>query len=114
MPDQSPVEPSHLAQPARLARELQTELDRANAQLQLLEPEYAQLLADPDVIQEDRDTARVVLEHARQNVQHAQRAIERAEAGAYGLCSVCNEPIGDERLAALPDVEMCVRCEVQR
>ena len=93
---------------------LHAELRRAIAQLRLLEPEYEQLLADPDVIQEDRDGVRVVLEHARANVERAQRAVERAESGAYGRCQVCDGPIGEERLAALPDVGTCVSCQAGR
>ncbi|MEO6125173.1 MAG: TraR/DksA C4-type zinc finger protein [Ilumatobacteraceae bacterium] len=94
--------------------ELDAELHRAIAQVRLLEPEYEQLLADPGVIQEDRDGARRLLEIARANVESAQRAVERAEAGTYGLCTVCHGPIGDERLAALPDVDMCVACQAAR
>lgn len=39
--------------------------------------------------------------------------VTRAEAklaeGSYGRCDVCGEPIGDERLEALPWAVLCVR-----
>ncbi len=90
------------------------ELNLAVSQVQLLEPEYAQLLADPDVVQEDRDATRLLLEHARQNVQEANRALQRVTLGIYGLCIGCGSPIGEERLAAIPHAETCVACRVSR
>jgi RNA polymerase-binding transcription factor DksA len=38
------------------------------------------------------------------------RAIERAAAGAYGVCARCGRPIGEERLAARPTAELCIDC----
>jgi len=29
--------------------------------------------------------------------------------GSYGRCDVCGEPVGDERLEALPWATLCVR-----
>lgn len=96
------------------AERLHSDLDKARAQVELLEPAYAELLADPEVIQEDRDATRVLLEHARANLETARRAVERFDAGTYGTCVRCGGPIGDERLAALPEVETCVACPTGR
>jgi len=35
------------------------------------------------------------------------RALEKIDAGTYGLCEICNEPIEDERLAANPAARTC-------
>jgi DnaK suppressor protein len=37
-------------------------------------------------------------------------ALARTIAGGYGLCVVCGEAIGAERLAARPSTDRCVRC----
>jgi RNA polymerase-binding protein DksA len=37
-------------------------------------------------------------------------AIDRLDAGAYGICVRCGQPIGEERLAARPAAATCVRC----
>lgn len=38
-----------------------------------------------------------------------KRALEKLDEGSYGTCDVCGEPIGDERLEALPWAVLCVR-----
>ena len=37
-----------------------------------------------------------------------ERAIAKLDDGTYGKCDVCGEPIGDERLEALPWAVRCV------
>ncbi len=93
-----------------LAVRLQDELARAGEHVASLEAEYEQLLADPEVIQEDRDAVRIVLEHARHQLASAAEAVAQLEAGTYGRCVRCGGEIGAERLAALVDVTTCVRC----
>jgi RNA polymerase-binding protein DksA len=39
------------------------------------------------------------------------RALQRLDAGTYGLCEICGEPIGKERLKAFPKVTLCVTCK---
>ena len=35
------------------------------------------------------------------------------DAGSYGLCERCGQPIGDERLEALPAARLCLACKRQ-
>lgn len=37
-------------------------------------------------------------------------ALDRLDAGTYGLCGRCRRPIGEVRLEAMPEVVLCVRC----
>ena len=89
---------------------LDSELASATANLRRLEDEYNALLADPAVIQEDRDSTRILLEGARDAFAAAERAVERHRAGAYGRCSRCGIDIPAERLEALPEADTCVSC----
>lgn len=41
-------------------------------------------------------------------------ALERIDAGTYGICENCGRPIGIERLEALPSVRLCVSCKAAR
>ncbi len=47
---------------------------------------------------------------ARDEVEKIKRAISRIDAGTYGICLICGEPIKKERLNALPYANHCVRC----
>jgi RNA polymerase-binding transcription factor DksA len=40
-------------------------------------------------------------------------ALERLDAGRYGLCSDCAEPIAAERLLAQPWAARCLACQAQ-
>lgn len=39
------------------------------------------------------------------------QALERIEAGSYGVCMACGEPIGFERLLAHPTAMRCLACQ---
>ena len=50
---------------------------------------------------------------ARQHQQHlaeVDAALARLDAGAYGTCEVCGEPIPEARLEARPTARHCVGC----
>ena len=38
-------------------------------------------------------------------------ALDRLDAGDYGICLACDEPIAQKRLRALPWARYCVACE---
>jgi DnaK suppressor protein len=37
-----------------------------------------------------------------------ERALEKLDEGTYGSCDVCGDPIGEERLEAIPWAVLCV------
>ncbi|HEU5288489.1 MAG TPA: TraR/DksA C4-type zinc finger protein [Candidatus Limnocylindria bacterium] len=53
------------------------------------------------------DTSRGAMFEAR--IRQIDDALERLEAGTYGTCLVCGQPIPDERLEAIPDTPYCVK-----
>lgn len=46
----------------------------------------------------------------RSEVEKIKQAISRIDAGTYGICLICGEPIKKERLAALPYATSCINC----
>lgn len=50
-----------------------------------------------------------ILEQIEAELADVDRALERLDRGTYGRCEACHEPIGDERLAALPAARLCLR-----
>lgn len=41
----------------------------------------------------------------------SERAVQRMDAGTYGICEVCAEPIGKARLQVFPRATLCVTCK---
>jgi DnaK suppressor protein len=54
----------------------------------------------------------------RQNLERlldqVEDALERFEAGAYGLCKQCGREIDPARLKALPYATLCLSCQQRR
>lgn len=46
----------------------------------------------------------------RRSIVRINAALERLEAGDYGYCVTCDEPIGAKRLENDPAVPLCIRC----
>jgi len=40
-------------------------------------------------------------------------ALRKLDAGTYGICERCGQPIGVERLRALPFARLCIRCKTE-
>jgi DnaK suppressor protein len=58
--------------------------------------------------QETREAVRHVQAVAEEQAQHAA---DVRKLGGYGTCESCGRPIGDERLAAVPDATRCISCQ---
>ena len=89
---------------------LRAELEAAQTRVDSLQLHYEELLADPGVIQEDRDAAALLLGTARAALESAADAARRADDGTYGRCEVCGDAIPRERLDAVPEAARCVAC----
>lgn len=46
-------------------------------------------------------------EHAERELNNIKRALQAIEAGTYGRCEICGQPIPYERLEALPTTTFC-------
>jgi RNA polymerase-binding protein DksA len=51
-----------------------------------------------------------VLEAAERRLAEIDRTIASLDAGTYGVCERCGQPIAAERLAARPSATTCVTC----
>lgn len=47
-------------------------------------------------------------ESAQHTLEEIEAALQRIDAGTYGVCEVCGKPIGAERLAAIPWARLCI------
>jgi DnaK suppressor protein len=54
---------------------------------------------------------RLALEKRLKNLlAEVDRAIQKMDAGTYGVCDICNLPIDPARMEALPQAIMCLNC----
>jgi DnaK suppressor protein len=49
-----------------------------------------------------------VLQSVESELVDVQAALQRLDAGTYGICEVCGEPIAEGRLEAMPAARYCV------
>jgi DnaK suppressor protein len=60
-------------------------------------------------VERERDLA--LSAQARSAVEEIDRALAKIEAGTYGTCEQCGQPIPKARLKALPYATLCVACK---
>lgn len=89
----------------------QTELGNGNKNREALAIETSP--DDLDRIQHasERDYAMGYLERSSNRLREVQEALSRMDAGAFGICSGCEEDISPKRLAAVPWTSYCIVCQ---
>ena len=106
-----------------LAEERQAALDRLAA----LERDFSAIVEaagqanaddehDPEgaTIAFERQHVAALLDQASRQLREVDAAIGRLEAGEYGQCEQCGQPIAAARLAARPTATTCIRCASRR
>ncbi|MFE5811258.1 TraR/DksA family transcriptional regulator [Streptomyces sp. NBC_01232] len=58
-----------------------------------------------------RESELALAANASSMLEQTERALERLEAGTYGLCESCGQPIGKARMQAFPRATLCVDCK---
>ncbi|MFE0138077.1 TraR/DksA family transcriptional regulator [Streptomyces sp. NPDC059037] len=102
--------------------ELQSEALRLGAEITSSEDALAGLMRDSGDGAGDDDadtgTKNITREHemslaanAREMLVQTERALERLDAGTYGVCENCGNPIGKARMQAFPRATLCVECK---
>ena len=120
-----PIPPGTDWTPDELA-EVRTDLA---AQLGRLRAEYDQAIADLNALQQsandgagddqadagaktfEREQELSIANNRLDLLTQMQRAIERVDAGTYGRCESCGNPIPKARLQAFPSATLCVTCK---
>lgn len=59
----------------------------------------------------EREHELALAHNARELASQAERALARIDAGSYGSCESCGQPIGKARLQAFPRANLCVSCK---
>ncbi|MEU5309755.1 TraR/DksA C4-type zinc finger protein [Streptomyces sp. NPDC021562] len=118
-PGEDPWTPEEVAE-ART--ELTTEAVRLRTEIEASENALAGLMRDSGDgagdDEADTGTKNITREHelalaanAREMLEQTERALQKLDAGTYGLCENCGNPIGKARMQAFPRATLCVECK---
>jgi DnaK suppressor protein len=118
-PGEEPWTPEEVAE-ARA--ELLTEAGRLRTEILASEEAISGLMRDSGDgagdDQADTGTKNITREHelaltgnAREMLLQTERALDGLDAGTYGLCESCGNPIGKARMQAFPRATLCVECK---
>lgn len=67
--------------------------------------------ADVGATSFERDHELSLMLNEREMLAQVDRALARIEAGTYGVCESCQEPIGKMRVMAFPRATLCLSCK---
>ncbi|HTU67590.1 MAG TPA: TraR/DksA family transcriptional regulator [Steroidobacteraceae bacterium] len=67
--------------------------------------------ADAAIVIENDDVLRAIESTAGREMEHIDRALERMDAGGFGLCEQCGDDIEASRLDVVPYATRCGDCE---
>jgi DnaK suppressor protein len=110
------------AELARVRKELEAELVGLRADISRAESQIAERLgdavgdagddqADAGAKTFEREHELALTENARELLARSELALARIDAGSYGVCESCGQPIGKARLQAFPRATLCVSCK---
>jgi RNA polymerase-binding protein DksA len=126
VPGELPVRPGEdpwtAAEVAQAREELQVEGARLKSEIAASAAAVAGLMRDSGDgagdDQADTGTKNITREHemalaanAREMLAQTEHALERLDAGTYGACESCGNPIGKARMQAFPRATLCMECK---
>ncbi|MCL1906703.1 MAG: TraR/DksA C4-type zinc finger protein [Propionibacteriaceae bacterium] len=59
----------------------------------------------------ERDQEMSLVAHARELFEQSEMSLKLFDEGRYGVCEICDLPIGKLRLQAFPRATMCMSCK---
>lgn len=98
----------------QLTRAIEAGRDQANSQRFTQIAGEAADAADASLADVTTDSANAEIERNAEELRQVQAALERLEAGTYGLCMACGQPIDRQRLRALPTARYDLQHEAER
>src|SRR3954453_2484495 len=67
-------------------------------------------MADVGTENYDQEFTLGLIENEQATLEQVQSALNRIDAGTFGRCEECQEPIAKPRLQALPYTKHCIQC----
>jgi DnaK suppressor protein len=65
-------------------------------------------------LESDRNFELRIRDRERKLIMKIREAMERLDAGEFGVCESCEEEIGEARLKARPVTTLCIECKTEQ
>ncbi|HEU4726390.1 MAG TPA: TraR/DksA family transcriptional regulator [Kofleriaceae bacterium] len=105
-PNKRKIREQLLARRAQLLSRYRNALDRAEEELAVPAHELTDIASD----QWDAQVLTVMSDADAHTLENVIAALQRLDAGTYGQCTACDQPIEPGRLSVLPEAAECVEC----
>ena len=109
------------AQRQALREQLEEEIASCRQRVESREDNSAPVAPDPALGRltrmeslNDQGVSQAALGQARERLYQLENALKQIDDPAFGSCRICRQPIPLERLLALPESTLCVRCASAR
>src|SRR5438477_12656665 len=76
--------------------------------------DYDQNFADSSQVTAERGEAEALAKSLQETLSEVENALSKFEAGSYGTCENCGQPISPARLEAKPAARHCINCASKR
>jgi len=76
--------------------------------------DFDENFADSGQVTAERGEVEALSGQLRETLQEIEDALAKFDAGTYGRCESCGEPIPEARLEAMPAARLCISCASQR
>src|SRR5260370_1208213 len=70
--------------------------------------------SDSGQVTAERGEVDALVGSLRETLNDIDDALVKIDAGSYGMCEQCGQPIGDARLEAMPAARLCITCASAR
>ena len=90
--------------------EITSRVDRTHKHIHHREEPVSADFSEQVTEMENEEIIHALDEEGRVELKQIQRALQRLEKGDYESCSSCGEAIGEQRLQAIPETELCISC----
>jgi RNA polymerase-binding protein DksA len=75
---------------------------------------YSSHMADQGTDAMEREKAFLFASVKRKRLEEIDLALQRMDAGTFGVCESCGKDIPPKRLERVPDASLCVSCKEQQ
>jgi len=93
------------------AESLRAEAEQLAAEMEPGDIQFDEESGEGGTMNVERERDLALSAQARAAVDEIDRALAKIDAGTYGVCERCGEPIKRARLKALPYASLCIACK---